>query len=103
MWSFTPKSPTYASNLSDMQPQQTKQMLENHFLWKSHPSDEFISWTDSLLWALQHALRKASDCRDGNVQICVLDTSKIETCSFFPASDLLRIYNIADERQLAHR
>lgn len=33
----------------------------------------------------------------------MLDTSKIETRSFFAASDLLRIYRIPDEGKLAHR
>ena len=77
-------------------------MLEDHLLWKGGRNDQFISWTSSLLWALQHAIRK--DFRgDRDVQICVLDTSKIETCSFFAASDLIRIYRITDEGKLAHR
>lgn len=77
-------------------------MLENHLTWKGGRSDQFISWTSSLLWALQHAIRK--DFRgDRDVQICVLDTSKIETCSFFAASDLVRIYRVPNEGKLAHR
>ena len=77
-------------------------MIENHFQWKSYSNDQFISWTDSLLWALQHAISKDSR-GEKDIQICILDTSKIETCSFFAASDLLRIYSIRDERELAHR
>lgn len=100
--SFTPQSPIYTNNLSDIQRQHAKDMLENHFLWNCRPNDQFVSWTSSLLWALQHAIRK--DFRgDRDVQICVLDTSKIETCSFFAASDLIRIYRVPDEGKLAHR
>ena len=77
-------------------------MLEQHLLWKNSSGDQFISWTDSPLWALQHAIRKGHE-GDREVNICVLDTSKIETCSFFAASDLLRIYNVPDEGKLAHR
>lgn len=80
-------------------------MLENHLLWRVFPSDQFVSWTSSLLWALQLAVRKHADRKypDGDIQICVLDTSKIETSSFFAASDLLRVYEVADEGKLAHR
>ena len=85
-----------------MQPQHAKGMLENHLLWKSLPSDQFISWTSSILWALQHAIRKDFQ-GDTDVQICMLDTSKIEKCSFFAASDLLKIYRVPDEGKLAHR
>lgn len=77
-------------------------MLENHFLWRGLPSDQFVSWTGSFLWALQHAIRKDFH-GDTDVQICVLDTSKVETSCFFAASDLLRIYRIPDEGKLAHR
>lgn len=100
--SFTPESPVYTNNLSDIQPQHAKDMLENHLLWRGLASDQFISWTGSLLWALQHAIRKDFQ-GDTDVHICVLDTSKIETCSFFAASDLLRIYRVPDEGKLAHR
>ena len=100
--SFRPESPIYTNALSDLQHQHAKDMLEHHLLWHCRPNDQFISWTGSLLWALQHAIRK--DFRgDTDVQICVLDTSKIETCSFFAASDLLRIYRVPDEDKLAHR
>ena len=77
-------------------------MLEGHLLWRGLSSDHFVSFTGSLLWALQHAIRKHFQ-GDKDVQICVLDTSKIETCSFFAASDLLRIYRIPDVDKLSHR
>ena len=76
-------------------------MLESHLLWKYRSNGQFISWTSSLLWALQHTIRKVSQ-REKDIQICVLDTSKIETSSFFAASDLLRIYGVPDKAMLAH-
>lgn len=105
VWSFRPGSMTYDDKLSDIPHQRAKDMLENHLLWRAFRGDQFVSWTSSLLWALQLALRKHWDPKypDGDIQICVLDTSKIETSSFFAASDLLRIYEVADEGKLAHR
>lgn len=105
MWSFRPGSRTYDDELSDIPHKRAKDMLENHLLWKVFPGDQFVSWTSSLLWALQLAVRKENDRNypDRDIQICVLDTSKIETSSFFAASDLLRIYAVADEGKLAHR
>lgn len=97
-----PESPTYANKLSDIERQHAKRMLENHLLWSGLADDQFISWTSSLLWALQHAIRKDFQ-GDTDIQICVLDTSKIETGSFFSALDLLRIYRVPDESKLAHR
>ena len=97
-----PESPIYTNKLFDIQRQPAKRMLENHLLWSGLADDQFISWTSSLLWVLQHAIRKDFQ-GDTDVQICMLDTSKIETCSFFAASDLLRIYRVPDEGKLAHR
>lgn len=96
---------TYDDKLSDIPHQRAKDMLENHLLWRRFRGDQFVSWTSSLLWALQLAVRKDKDPQypDVDIQICVLDTSKIETSSFFAASDLLRIYEVADEGKLAHR
>ena len=76
-------------------------MLENHLLWKNSSGDQLISWTNSLLFALQHAIRE--DHQGGSkVQIRILDTSKIETCPVFAASDLLRIYNVPNKGKLTH-
>ena len=97
-----PESLTYTNNLSDIERQHAKQMLENHLLWSGSADDQFISWTSSLLWALQHAIRKDFQ-GDIDVQICVLDSSKIEKGSFFSALDLLRIYRVPDEGKLARR
>lgn len=97
-----PESPIYVNRLTDLQSQHAKRMLENHLLWSGLADDQFISWTSSLLWALQHAIRKDFQ-GDTDVQICVLDTSKIQTGSFFSASELLRIYRVPDEGKLAHR
>ena len=82
-------------------------MLRNHDLGKSapgghHPSSQFVSWTSSLLFALQLAVCDEVH-GDRNVQIVVLDTSKIETHSFFAAADLLRIYQVTPVRELTER
>jgi hypothetical protein len=81
---------------------EAKDMLERHFLWDyKHPS-EFISWTSSLLFALQHAIRKAYFRHEPNVCICILNTRKLEQVSIYPATTLLKVYGIKDEGKLRH-
>ena len=99
---FEPGSKTYTDNLSELPDGRARDMLQKHLLWEIFPADEFVSWTNSLLWALQHAIRKDSR-RERDVKICVLHTSKIDTRSFFAVSDLLCIYKVADRDKLTHR
>ncbi len=63
---------------------------------------EFSSWTSSLLFALQHAVRKADFRQELNVCIYTLDTRKLRKCQIYPATTLLRIYGIENTGKLKH-
>lgn len=74
---------------------EAKFMIETHILWSREPT-EFISWTSSLLWALQHAVRKRAKCKDQNVSICVLDIQRAPVqLSIYPVPNLLCVYGIS--------
>lgn len=69
-------------------------MIENHILWNREPT-EFISWTSSLLWALQYAVRKRAKWKDQNISICVLDIQQAPMqLSIYPVPSLLCVYGI---------
>lgn len=78
-------------------------MLIRHFNWEYWDDDEFTSWTSSLLYALQYAVRKTRNRKcpkitsaECDVKLCMLDTSTLDTTPFFPAPDLIRIYHIPE-------
>lgn len=69
-------------------------MIENHLLWGREPT-EFISWTSSLLWALQYAVRKRAKWNEKNISICVLDIQQAPMqLSIYPVPKLLCVYGI---------
>lgn len=69
-------------------------MIENHLLWGREPT-EFISWTSSLLWALQYAVRKRAKWKEQNIRICVLDIQQAPMqLSIYPVPKLLCVYGI---------
>ena len=87
-WNLKPGCMTYAEKVSGIPRQDGKDMLEKKNLrWKTNTSSPCISWTDSLLQALQHAVREHTRREDSepdrDVQIYVLDTSKISNMVFF--------------------
>ncbi|KAL9103067.1 MAG: hypothetical protein Q9163_001865 [Psora crenata] len=89
-------------SLYDIPEGEAKELLEKHFLWHYSPEDEFISWTSSLLWALQHAIRKQDYYGQRDTCICVLDTSNLSKACIYPATTLLRVYKISSEGKLQH-
>lgn len=82
------------SSLYDIPKDEAKFMIEHHLLW-SRETTEFISWTSSLLWALQYAVRKRAKWRDHNVSVCVLDIQRAPVqLSIYPVPTLLCVYGI---------
>lgn len=79
-------------------------MLEMHLLWRNDVHDDFVSWTSSLLFALQRAIYavKMGD-KDSNISICILDTWKMGTEMFYHAETLLGLYSVPNEGKLQHR
>jgi len=66
--------------------------------WARGPKDNLMSWTSSLLFALQHAIRreKTDDPISSaqQVKISILDTSRIHRACFMPSVEMLDAYNI---------
>ena len=69
--------------------------LRKHLNWAIHNDDEFISWTSSLLWALQFAVRKTKFSAEHELRVCVLDTSRFITGTFLSASHLIQTFGLA--------
>ncbi|KAH0563364.1 hypothetical protein GP486_002071 [Trichoglossum hirsutum] len=89
-------------SIHEIPPLRAKEMLESHLLWDFTCSSEFISWTSSLLFALQHAIRKAYFRNESDVCICILNTRKLEEVSIYPATVLLKAYGVRGEGKLRH-
>ena len=85
---------------------ETAVMVGNHLLWKDRNSDEFMSWSISMLFVIEHVLgrsrKEQMDCR-----ICVIDSRELTTVatststagrptSFCPALELWKGFNIID-------
>lgn len=84
------------SSLYDIPKEEARFMIENHLLW-GRESTEFISWTSSLLWALQYAVRKRAKWKDQNITICVLDIVQApvqQQQRIYPVPNLLCVYDI---------
>lgn len=82
------------SSLYDIPKDEAKLMIEHHLLW-SRENTEFISWTSSLLWALQYAVRKRAKWKDQSISICVLDIQRSPAqLSIYPVPTLLCVYGI---------
>ena len=69
--------------------------LRNHLGWTIYTDDEFISWTSSLLWALQFAIRKTKKSSEHELRVCVLDTSRFDTGTFLSASRLIQAFGLS--------
>lgn len=79
-------------------------MLTTHLQWCYDNDDNFVSWTSSLLYALQRAIYAVQKRDDAlSVRICILDTWKMGTEMFYHAETLLGLYSVPDKGKLLHR
>ncbi|KAL4936147.1 hypothetical protein BDV06DRAFT_233682 [Aspergillus oleicola] len=62
--------------------------------YEMQPPDNFMSWTSSLLYAIQYALyrRYHYGCASDEIKICVIDTKKFQQGQFIHAKRLLKAY-----------
>ena len=70
--------------------------LRQHLAWTKFIDDEFISWTSSLLWALQFAVHKTEKSTEHELRVCVLDTSRFHTSAFFSAPHLIQYFGLSE-------
>lgn len=79
-----------------MQYDVARAQLRQHLAWTKFIDDEFISWTSSLLWALQFAVRKTKKSTEHELRVCVLDTSRFHTSTFFSAPHLIQYFRLSE-------
>jgi len=78
-------------------------MLTKHFQWLDVQNDEFISWTSSLLYALQYAVRKTRNpknprtvSQECDIKICLWERDAAGN-PIYPASNLIEFYRLPSE------
>ena len=82
--------------------QQVASMLNRHLRWsgRSNDSDNFVSWTSSLLFALQYIFFRHTNARDGSslesIDLCIVDTDSFPKGTFLRDMDLIRAYRLFD-------
>ncbi|TKA68121.1 hypothetical protein B0A49_06738 [Cryomyces minteri] len=92
------------ATIYDMSVGEFKYMLGNHLLWKDYNADEVLSWTNSLLFAFEHALGRHRKHQSG-CYIAMVDTRRATTVttrtstagrsvSFFNAPALWKAYEV---------
>ncbi|EDU47528.1 hypothetical protein PtrSN002B_000889 [Pyrenophora tritici-repentis] len=86
--------------------EEAAEMLKNHLLWKSCTPDNLMSWTNSFLFAVQHAIWREETDRPASppekIYITSLDTRKTPRGAFLPATVLLEAFNIGSTGKLRH-
>ena len=91
---------SYHESVLDIPFTEAKAMLKAHIIDKNTRMLEFSSWSSSLLCILLDATRKAKYRHEAIVCVYVLSTRKLAQASVFPASMLLRAYDIKSKGEL---
>jgi hypothetical protein len=86
-----------------MTTEEVREMLKMHLRWRKDYDSDFVSWTSSLLFALQRAIYAVQKGDNpANVLICILDTWKMGAETFYHAESLLDLYSVPNEGKLRH-
>jgi hypothetical protein len=92
--------------LSRSHNRQVASMLNRHLRWwgKDEDLDNLVSWTSSLLFALQYIFYRHVDSRDGSsldrIHLCVVDTASFPKGVFLRDMDLIDTYRSFDPNLL---
>lgn len=98
------KKPDGPRELSSLDATKAKQMIMHHVQWTSKTqchSDVLISFTSSLLFAIQHTIRKINTTFPSNPDtpqncyLTIVDTSQVDQ-KFYKTTSLIDHYNIID-------
>jgi hypothetical protein len=81
-------------------------VLKNHLTWNPRSSN-LVSWTSSILFAIQHALRKSVNGywpaeNSSDIIIYILDTRELPPGSFLPATALLKALEVEEDNKFKH-
>ena len=82
--------------------QHVASMLNRHLRWLGTATDSanFVSWTSSLLFALQYVFYRYNASKDGSeldsICLCVIDTDSFPKGIFLRDMDLIRAYGLYD-------
>ena len=72
--------------------------LSKHLWWKYHKDgDNFVSWTSSLLFAIQYIIYRHTSAKNGRpgldaIELCVIDTTPFPTGVFVRDLDIMEMY-----------
>lgn len=76
-------------------------MLNRHLRWMEGPSDNLVSWTSSILFALTYIFHLHANERDGSafedICLCIVDTSCFPKGVFLRDMDLIDAYRNFDQ------
>ncbi|KAL4995350.1 hypothetical protein BDV10DRAFT_174954 [Aspergillus recurvatus] len=92
----------YTQDIFQLPTPKAANLLLNHLLWqRGHENGcNLMSWTSSLLFALQYALYR--HCKDGDdlrhIQLIILDTTLFPAGTFIQDMEILRAFQGADRR-----
>jgi hypothetical protein len=79
---------------------QVANMLYRHLMWLESSSDNLVSWTSSLLFALVYVFSLHANSRDGstfdNIFLCIVDTTSFPEGVFLRDMDLICAYRSFD-------
>lgn len=91
-------------SLADIQYGVAQAKLRKHLAWTKYnfTDDEFISWTSSLLWALQYAVRKTTKSAEHELELCVLDASRFHAGTFLPAPQLIHDFGLSESNDITN-
>lgn len=92
------QNPTAVFDLFSRDTQVAALMLDGHLRWtdNSTRTDNFVSWTSSLLFALQYIFYRHKSARDGSmledIKLCIIDTTAFADGTFIRDMDLIDAY-----------
>lgn len=91
----------YERDICHISKHHARTMLTEHLQWRNSYDDNLISFTSSLLWVLQHCVRKtAYDTQlkgQADVQLALVDTSKFPPGTFIPTTTLLEHLGLSEQ------
>jgi hypothetical protein len=84
----------------------TADRLKAHVIWDYREDGNFVSWTSSIIFALQHAVRKANGGKGcpledpSAIQITIVDVRKLHIQVFLPSVALLGAYGLIGDTEI---